>query len=234
VIFVSGPQRHSAAPERDPAAPRRHPSDSGDPVLDYDSFAAAPVVRTPFEYLVLPGFVPPCIAAAAAACFPAPDLPGVLPAPAQSPDNAFGRLLTALRGERTTQAFAKKFGLPLAADTLMVTLRARTRPVDGRIHTDSVTKLVTALIYLNGDWSESGGRLRLLRGRDDIDDMIAEVPPLAGTLLAFRRSENSWHGHQPFDGVRRSIMLNWMSSAAEARRELRRHAWSAGFKRIFR
>jgi hypothetical protein len=233
VIVVSAPQCHTEPSTRHPAAALRHPRESGDPVLDYGSFAATPLARSPFEYVVQPGFVPSDIAAAAAACFPAPDLSGVLPAPAQPPDNAFGRLLIALRSERTTRAFADKFSLPLSTDTLMVTLRARTRPIDGRIHTDSVTKLVTALIYLNGHWSESGGRLRLLRGPDDIDDMIAEVPPLAGTLLAFRRSENSWHGHQPFDGVRRAIMLNWMSSAAEARRELRRHAWSARFKRIF-
>jgi Rps23 Pro-64 3,4-dihydroxylase Tpa1-like proline 4-hydroxylase len=115
----------------------------------------------------------------------------------------------------------------------MITLRARTRPIDGRIHTDSETKLVTALIYLNGDWTEPGGRLRLLRGPDDLEDMIAEVPPMAGTLLAFRRSDCSWHGHKPFDGERRAIMLNWMVDAATARRELRRHAVSAGIKRLF-
>ena len=114
----------------------------------------------------------------------------------------------------------------------MVTLRARTRPVDGQIHTDSETKIVTALIYLNEDWSNQGGRLRLLRGPDDIEDMIAEVPPDAGTLLAFRRTDNSWHGHKPFDGVRRSIMLNWMVDAATMRRELRRHALSAGVKSL--
>jgi SM-20-related protein len=115
----------------------------------------------------------------------------------------------------------------------MVTLRARTRPADGRIHTDSTTKVVTALIYLNGEWSDAGGRLRLLRGPDDIEDMIAEVPPLAGTLIAFRRTANSWHGHKPYDGPRRAIMLNWMTDAATAHRELRRHAVSAGVKRLF-
>ena len=90
-----------------------------------------------------------------------------------------------------------------------------------------------ALIYLNGDWSEPGGRLRLLRGPDDIEDMIAEVPPVAGTLIAFQRTANSWHGHKSFSGVRRAIMLNWMTDAAVARRELRRHAVSSGFKRLF-
>ena len=203
------------------------------PLIDDAAFAAAPLQRDPFDFLVVPGFVPPASAAAAAADFPGPDLPGVLPAPATPPDNAFGRLLTALRSPRTTQAFAEKFGLPLAADTLMVTLRARTRPVDGRIHTDSDTKVITALVYLNDDWNAPGGRLRLLRGPDDIEDMIAEVPPLAGTLLAFRRSENSWHGHKAFAGVRRAVMLNWMVDAAAARWELRRHAMSAGLKRLF-
>lgn len=207
-------------------------TDTFDDVLDYDGFAAVTAAREPFQYLVMPGFVRPAALAAAAAAFPGPDLPGVLPAPAKAPDNAFGRLLTALRGPRTTQAFGLKFGLPLDPETLMVTLRARCRPQDGRIHTDTETKIVTALVYLNDGWQDGGGRLRLLRGPDDMEDMIAEVPPLAGTLLAFRRSENSWHGHKPFEGARRSIMLNWMVDAATARRELRRHSLSAGLKSL--
>ena len=204
-----------------------------DGLIDYRLFAAARLERDPFDYLVVPGFVPPPVAVAAAEAFPGPDLPGVLPAPAVAPNNAFGRLLTALRSEALTGAFAEKFGRALSTDRLMVTLRARTRPVDGRIHTDSATKVITALIYLNGAWSDVGGRLRLLRGPHDIDDMIAEVPPLAGTLIAFARSGNSWHGHKPFEGSRRAIMLNWMTDAATARREWRRHALSAGVKRLF-
>lgn len=204
-----------------------------DAVIDQAAFVTAPLQREPFDHLVVPGFVPPEMALAAAASFPGPDLPGVLPAPTTSPDNAFGRVLTALRSPPVTQAFAEKFGLSLSPDTLMITLRARTRPVDGRIHTDSATKRVTALIYLNDDWDAAGGRLRLLRSPTDIEDMIAEVPPLAGTLLAFRRTDNSWHGHKPFEGVRKAIMLNWMVDAATARRELRRHALSAGIKRLF-
>lgn len=207
-------------------------ADTAEPI-DFAAFAAAPLQRAPFDFLVVPGFLPPEAAAKAAADFPGPDLPGVLPAPATPGNDSFGRLLTALRSPRTTHAFAEKFGLTLDPNALMVTLRARTRLTDGRIHTDSTTKLVTALIYLNGDWDAPGGRLRLLRGPDDIDDMIAEVPPLAGTLLAFRRTGNSWHGHKPFEGTRRSVMLNWMVDAATARRELRRHAMSAGLKRLF-
>lgn len=208
-------------------------SPSVDSMIDHRLFASTPLVRSPFEFVVVPGFVPEHAASEAARDFPGPDQPGVLPAPANPPDNAFGRLLRELRRPHLSAAFSEKFGLSLDPDTLMITLRARTRPIDGRIHTDSETKLVTALIYLNAGWEAPGGRLRLLRGPDDINDMIAEVPPHAGTLLAFRRAANSWHGHVPYEGVRRAVMLNWMVNAATARRELRRHALSASFKSWF-
>ncbi len=200
--------------------------------LDLDTFDRTPLVRVPFDHLILPGFVPHDTAMAAAAAFPGPDLPGVLPAPANPSHDAFGALLRSIRDPRTTEAFGRKFGLPLDPATLMVTLRARTRPIDGQIHTDSTTKVVTALLYLNTDWSNEGGRLRLLRGPNSLEDMVGEVPPVAGTLIVFRRTDNSWHGHKPFDGPRRAIMFNWMTDPAAARRELRRHAVSAGIKHL--
>jgi len=202
-------------------------------MLDYECFADTLLVPTPYDHLVIPGFVAHDAAVAAAASFPAPDLPGVLPAPSRPRDDACGRLLTELRAPRLTRLFADKYRLPLSPDTLMITLRARTRPQDGRIHTDSETKVITALIYLNDEWSSEGGRLRVLRGPDDIEDMAAEVPPLAGTLITFRRTDNSWHGHKPFDGPRKAIMLNWMVDAATARRETLRHTVSAGLKSLF-
>lgn len=211
---------------------RPRPASTDADVLDFAAFAAAPLIRAPFQFFMVPRFVPAAAARAACDSFPGPDLPGVLPAPEKTGDDGFGRLLRALRGKRTTEAFSDKYGIKLSTDTLMVTLRARCRTRDGVIHTDSTDKVITALLYLNDDWSAQGGRLRLLRGPDDIEDMIDEVPPIAGTLLSFRRADNSWHGHKPFDGVRRAIMLNWMTDAAAARRELRRHQISAGLKRI--
>jgi hypothetical protein len=202
-------------------------------MIDYERFAAAPLAAVPYDHLVVPGFVPQVDAIAAAASFPAPDLPGVLPAPTRPRDDACGQLLRELRTPRLTQAFADKYKLRLTPDTLMITLRARARAQDGRIHTDSETKVITALIYLNDDWASAGGRLRVLRGPDDIEDMAAEVPPLAGTLITFRRCETSWHGHKPFDGPRKAIMLNWMVDAATARREALRHSVSAGVKSLF-
>ena len=70
--------------------------------------------------------------------------------------------------------------------------------------------MITVLVYLNTDWSHRGGKLRLLRSATDMEDYVAEVPPVGGTLLAFRRSENSFHGHKPFEGERRIIQLSWV------------------------
>src|ERR1035438_4822528 len=168
---------------------------AGNALIDLDKFAGTALTREPFEFVFVPGFIPRPIAEAAAATFPGADLPGVLPAPRVESGTAFGRLLHELRSPVVTEAVGAKFAQKLTTNTLMVTLRARTRPHDGAIHNDSESRRVTALIYLNSDWDDAGGRLRLLYGPNDIDDMIAEVPPEAGTLIAFRRSSRSWHGH---------------------------------------
>ena len=85
---------------------------------------------------------------------------------------------------------------------------------------------------MNPEWEHSGGRLRLLRSADNLDDPILEVPPAAGTLLAFKRSDNSFHGHKPFSGERRVIQFNWVTSEGDRRIAMLRHQVSASFKRL--
>jgi Rps23 Pro-64 3,4-dihydroxylase Tpa1-like proline 4-hydroxylase len=114
----------------------------------------------------------------------------------------------------------------------MLTLRGRARPRDGKIHADSRTKLISALIYLNEAWSAPGGRLRLLRSSDDLGDYAAEVAPVDGTLVAFRVGPNSWHGHTAASGQRRAIQLNWVTEERVLQRELARHRFSAHLKRF--
>jgi len=201
-------------------------------LLDLGALAHAKLVREPFDFLVVPHFVPADMAAAARRCFPLSAHGGVAPAVPAASGDCFDRLLDALRGPAFTEAMAAKFGVFLDPRALMVTIRSRCRPQDGRIHADSEDKVVTALIYLNASWPHTGGMLRLLRGPDDIDATVAEVPPLDGTLLAFRRSEHSFHGHLPYEGVRRAIMLNWMVDVGATRRETWRHSLSATAKRL--
>ena len=201
-------------------------------LLDLDAFRAEPLRRDPFEYLVLPGFVPAVIHERIAQGFPAIHRPGSFPAQALRFGGAFAELLRELEGPAVAAAFADKFGVDLADCPTMVTVRGRCQEKDGQIHTDSATKVLTALIYLNRGWSAEGGRLRLLRSPTEIEDYAVEVPPEPGTLIAFRRSDRSWHGHLPFVGERRTVQLNWVTSAAVLRRERARHALSAVAKRL--
>jgi SM-20-related protein len=111
-------------------------------------------------------------------------------------------------------------------------VRGKSDGKDGRIHTDSESKIITLLLYLNPVWNLAEGRLRLLRGPTDIEDYVREVTPLAGTMLAFRRSDRSFHGHRPHLGERRMLQLNWVTESAVVRRELNRHRWSARLKAL--
>jgi SM-20-related protein len=103
---------------------------------------------------------------------------------------------------------------------------------DGSIHTDSKTKIITVLLYLNEAWDNAGGRLRLLRNGTDLEDYVAEVPPTTGSLLIFRRSDHSWHGHKPYEGARRAIQFNWVTSNDVVKKEQARHRLSTRLKRL--
>jgi hypothetical protein len=201
-------------------------------MLDLDAFLQAPLATEPFPYLVMRDFIRPAQAEAARADFPEIAHAGLLPVEATSPGPHFRALLEELSSPAVTAAFSAKFGVDLTNRPTMVTLRGRCGERDGRIHTDSAAKLITALLYFNEGWEAEGGRLRLLRGPHDLNDMIAEVPPELGTLVAFRRSDNSFHGHEPYHGVRRYVMINWMTSGLAAQRELMRHKVSAAAKKV--
>lgn len=200
--------------------------------IDLAALAATPAAHEPFDHVVVPGFVPPAALAAVNADFPPIAEAGSFPAGALAYGPAFAGLLAALEGGELRRALEAKFGLELAPEATMVTVRGRLRARDGRIHTDSASKVLTVLLYLSRAWAQPGGRLRLLRPGADIEDYAVEVAPEGGTLVAFPCSPHAWHGHLPAEGERRSLQLNWVRSRAVARREAARHRLSAGLKRV--
>jgi hypothetical protein len=202
-------------------------------LLYLDALRNAPLTTDPFTFAVVPGFVPPEQQAAIRRDFPDIAYPGLLPVEATRHGPHFAALIEELQSREVAAAFSEKFGIDLTGRATMITVRGRCAERDGRIHTDSESKVVTALLYFNESWEAGGGRLRLLRRPDDLQDMIAEVPPESGTLIAFRRSDRSFHGHEPFVGVRRYVMINRMASSFAAKRELLRHRISATAKRVF-
>lgn len=123
---------------------------------------------------------------------------------------SFGMLLKELDSSALEERVAKKFGVDLSRAFKTITVRKFSESSDGHIHTDHPSKIVTLLVYFNSDWDHENGRLRILRSRRDIEDYVAEVKPLGGTLLAFRRSRKSFHGYKSFAGERRMIQMSWI------------------------
>ena len=194
--------------------------------------AQTPLVTAPFPHLVVPGFVPEAARAALSTDYPKIDKPGSFPVDDVRFGPAFRAFLDALEGPAMRAAFAEKFEMDLTGRPTMVTVRGQAQLKDGSIHTDTASKLITVLVYMNEAWEAPGGRLRLLRSPDNLDDMITEVPPHAGTLLAFKVGKNSWHGHAPASGPRRVVQLNWVESDKVVRRERLRHGLSARVKKL--
>jgi SM-20-related protein len=200
--------------------------------LDLAALRRTPLAADPFPHLVVPGFIPGPARAALSENFPAIDAPGSFAVADLRISPVFAAFLAELEGPGMRDAIAEKFAIDLTGRPTMVTVRGAARAADGRIHTDTSTKLITVLIYMNETWEAQGGRLRLLRSPDNLEDVIAEVPPAAGTLLAFRVTPNSWHGHAPVTGPRRVVQLNWVTSAAVVRRERLRHGFATRVKRL--
>jgi hypothetical protein len=148
-----------------------------------------------------------------------------------------GPSVNALVNQMTTPAFASAIGRYLGIDNLgqyptLVTLCRALNKRHGTIHTDSRSKVATALLYLNPQWPDtSDGCLRFL---NKIDDLAApELKPLYGEFAVFKRCDNSFHGHLPYEGERRVIQVAWLTSEEEKLRKTKRGKFSRTFKKLF-
>lgn len=199
--------------------------------LRLKAFRATALVQEPFQHLIVPGFISPEGLAAINTDYPKISSSGSFPVDQVTFGAKFQNLLDELESDEFRAAFEEKFSLDLAGRPTVTTVRGRCDSSDGRIHTDSTSKIITVLIYMNESWEQPGGRLRLLRSANNLNDIIVEVPPIAGTMLAFKRSNNSWHGHETFIGERRVIQFNWLTSQGNRQIAMLRHHASASFKR---
>lgn len=201
-------------------------------VFDYEALRNAPLEREPYEHVILRGFVKPEALRKINADYPRIDHAGSYPLASLEFGPNFQAMVDALESDEFRKAFEDKFQIDLTNRPSTITVRGRSDTRDGNIHCDSESKIVTILLYMNPDWDDSGGRLRLLRSRDDLNDVAAEVPPSGGTLVAFLRSDHSWHGHLPFIGERRVIQFNWVTGERSQRFNLFRHRVSASVKQL--
>lgn len=202
--------------------------------VNFQVLATAPLQLDPFPYTLAHNFLGPAALSAIDRDFPDIDMAGLFPPDQLANGPAIAELIEVLEGDQLRRILSEKFAVDLGGRPAMVTFRANARPRDGQIHRDSPFKILSLLLYLNRDWADSGGRLRLLRSPTDLEDFVVEVPPQGGTLVAFRCTDNAWHGHRPFAGRRRGVMVNYCVDDRVWRSELRRHRLSARLKKVKR
>lgn len=199
--------------------------------LDLGKIKAALPTREPFEFVIVKNVLSEDAIDEITRDFPKIDDGGSYPLSHLKYGPAFQGLIDEMSDMPLREIIAEKFNIDLEDKPVISTIRGRCREKDGKIHTDTKTKLITALLYLNPNWNQDGGCLRLLKSGTDIESTIEEIKPEYGTLLIFKVSDNSWHGHLPFEGVRRSIQLNYVVSEEVVQKELARHRVSAFAKK---
>lgn len=148
-----------------------------------------------------------------------------------------GLAMNALVAELTAPAFADLIGRRLGIERLsgypvLVTICRSLNLRHGTIHTDSRSKVASALLYLNPDWADThAGCLRFLVKPDDIDALVApEIRPVFGAFTAFQRTNTSFHGHLPCEGERRVIQVAWLVDGEALSRKTRRGRMSRAIK----
>ena len=182
-------------------------------MINLDALRAAQLHTDPFDYLVAPGFLDADTLARVNDDYPPIDSAANHALENLSPGPAFSALMDELQGPALAGAIGDIFDLELATLPTTVTVRKFCERTDGNIHTDHKSKIITVLVYFNETWEHEDGQLRLLRSKNDIEDYAAQVPPLGGTLLAYRRTDHSWHGHTRFVGERRMVQVNYLDQS---------------------
>ena len=201
-------------------------------IIRLEALRETPLHNDPFPYVVIENFLRPEFATDVAHDFPDIKSRGSFPLTEVSGGPAFQRLIADLNSDALKAAIAEKFAVDLEDRSTLITVRGQASSRDGRIHTDTKSKFLTMLLYLNPVWDAEGGWLRLLKNGKSLDDYVAEIPPTFGTCLLFKVTENCWHGHKPFKGQRRVLQLNYVTDDAALHRHLRRHSITAKLKNL--
>tara|TARA_Y100000741_G_scaffold347028_1_gene313948 strand:- start:28 stop:654 length:627 start_codon:yes stop_codon:yes gene_type:complete len=143
------------------------------------------------------------------------------------------RLIKELESEEFKRILETKFNINLDEAKVVTTLRGFSRKKDGKIHADSKTKILTVLLYLNLNWQEDRGNLRLLKRKNNLEEYIKEIPCTFGSLVSFKVTDECWHGFKPYEGKRLSIQLNYIYPEALSSHNLR-HKLSSSLKSFFK
>ena len=219
--------------DRRAPAPIDPPSWS-DPVIDLDAIRRETISRDPYPHLLVYRALNEPAKTSLRADFPPIAKPGFLTADAVPLNGRLKQLIGEIESDDFSEVMSQKMGIDLHPYPRLTAIRGLSQARDGRPHVDGASKIMTALFYLNDDWSDTAhGRLRVLYGPNAFEPYKVEVPPTMGVMFAFLRSDKSWHGHAPFVGERRVVQTAWICDEANVARKKRRNAIARFFKGVF-
>ena len=189
-----------------------------------ESFAAAQVREFPYKHWLLARCLPePAIDAGLALPFPAPALGGI--SGKREVHNAPRKYFDvenrakALQDRRVTGAVERAFGVHLGGSYLRIEYAQDTDGFWLEPHTDLGVKLFTFLLYLSKDPSHAdlGTDIYDLEKRH-----VGRSPFAPNAAMVFVPSDITYHGFEPrrINGVRKSIIVNYVTSAWRAREQL--------------
>jgi hypothetical protein len=139
---------------------------------DMNASAAPPEATEPIRYFVATGLLDPETLEDIQIDFPEIKAPGIFPMSDLNYGPAFRNLIEDIRNTELEDIMSQRFELDLVNKPLMITTRGRCQGKDGRVHTDTESKLVTALFYLDDVCDSGGGRLQFPRGPDHANELM--------------------------------------------------------------
>jgi len=202
-------------------------------VIDIEALAASQPQHLPYLHFIGSKALKAEAVSAVLGDFPAIAQTGFIPVGDLHLTGGFKDLVADTEDPAFSAAIGDKLGLDLVHKPRLATLRHRSAASDGRIHTDSDSKIATVLIYLNASWTAGGaGQLRVLRSGTDFEDYSAQISPVLGNIFGFRRAANSWHGHLPFAGERKVLQITWLTDDSHVARKTQTAKISRWLKRL--
>ncbi|WP_342278655.1 2OG-Fe(II) oxygenase [Candidatus Tisiphia endosymbiont of Myopa tessellatipennis] len=204
-------------------------------LLNFDELESALVSNSPYTYMVAKNVINIDKKDIISIDYPQIKSAGFFPLESIKYEGVFKNLIQELQAPKLADILTKKLKIELKDKPFMITIRRWSTKSDGRIHNDSKSKIVTALLYLNDNWlqGKDGGSFRVLKDKKTFESAAAIIPPEFGSFVVFVRSENSWHGHMPFEGERRVIQITWLNSIENIERKNKRGKLTLFLKNIF-
>lgn len=123
------------------------------------------------------------------------------------------RVVQAFQAPEVLRAIEAATGADLSASHLRIEY---CQDVDGfwlEPHTDIAVKTFTMLVYLSDDPGLAGAGTDIYEGPPDFK-YVGSAPYGKNKGVIFIPADNTWHGagHNPFKGLRKSIIINYVTS----------------------